>query len=314
MPAEPAIEDTRTYCISANHGVTAHVGHWNGRALLQLRAKTQDKAGGVRHVLVALDQWEVNRLSQEIREAERLCHLHQARTNQAPGRLLYKRLSREETGRLRHLEVSRWQGYVKASVRRYFYNDQKQLQATKDGIQYNADQITTLRRLLPLISRDFEVASRRAAQMTAHEQETLALIDAMELEEAQRGVDEPDSGHGPSMASDSDDTAILALASVPAAPEASPTPGTSTGTVTTPTKLKRQRGSKAKSSPPKKGKSNKSSKGTIVAVTPVASEGAPVPRDPRGRRPALNTRPQSLVVVESSSSEDEEYGQTLPQE
>ena len=84
------------------------------------------------------------------------------------------------SGWLRHLEVSRWQCYVRASVRRFFINPQGDLYPTKDGIQYNADQLAILRRLFPLIRRDFATAARNADQMGAREQETMDLILAHE--------------------------------------------------------------------------------------------------------------------------------------
>ena len=99
-----------------------------------------------------------------------------------PARLLFRQLSTPDSGWLRLLEVSRGQGYVRASVRRFYINPQGDLYPRKDSIQYNTDQLAILRRLFPLIRRDFATAARNADQMGAREHETMDLILAHERE------------------------------------------------------------------------------------------------------------------------------------
>ena len=181
LPAEPTA-DAPTYMISSNHGLTAHIGYWNSRPLLQLRARAQDRNGAPLAILVTLELAELDALERDIGRAEALLNEHNTRTHAAPVRLLFRQLSTPHTGRLRHLEVSRWQGYMRASMRRFFINPQGDLYPTKDGIQYNADQLAILRRLFPLIRRDFATAARNADQMGAREQETMDLILAHEHE------------------------------------------------------------------------------------------------------------------------------------
>ena len=41
--------------ISSNYGLTAHVGYWNSRPLLQLRARAQDRNGALRAILVMIE-------------------------------------------------------------------------------------------------------------------------------------------------------------------------------------------------------------------------------------------------------------------
>ena len=168
--------------ISSNHGLTAHVGYWNSRPLLQLRAWAQDRNGAPRAILVTLELAELEALEWGIGWAEALLNEHNTRMRAAPARIFFRKLSTPDSGQLRHLEVSRWQGYVRASVRRFFINQQGNLYPTKDGIQYNADQLAIQRRLFPLICRDFATAARNADQMGTHEQETTDLILAHERE------------------------------------------------------------------------------------------------------------------------------------
>ena len=181
LPAEPT-KDAPTYMISRNHGLTAHVGYWNSQPLLQLRARAQDCNSAPRAILVTLELAELDALERDIGRAEALLNEHNTRTHAAPAQLLFRQLSTLDSGRLRHLEVSRWQGYVRASVRRFFINPQGDLYPRKDGIQYNADQLAILRRLFPLIPRDFATAARNADQIGACEQETMDLILAHERE------------------------------------------------------------------------------------------------------------------------------------
>ena len=181
LPAEPT-EDAPTYMISSNHGLTAHVGYWNSCPLLQLRARAQDRNGAPRAILVTLELAALDVLEWDIGWVEALLNEHNTRTHAGPARLLFRQLSTPDSRWLRHLEVSRWQGYVRASVRRFFINLQGDLYPTKDGIQYNADQLAILRRLFPLIRRDFATAARNADQMGAREQETMDLILAHERE------------------------------------------------------------------------------------------------------------------------------------
>ena len=94
--------------------------------------------------------------------------------------LLFGQLSTPDSRQLRHLEVSHWHGYVRASVKRFFINPQGDLYPTKDGIQYNVDKQGILKRLIPLIRRNFATAPWNADQMGPREQETMDLILAHE--------------------------------------------------------------------------------------------------------------------------------------
>ena len=179
LPAE-LNEDAPTYMISSNHGLTANVGYWNSRPLLQLRARAQYRNGAPRTILLTLEFAEVDALERDIGRAEALLNEHNTRTHAGPARLLFRQLSTPNSRRLHHLEVSHWQGYVRAFMRRFFINPQGDLYLTKDGIQYNADQLAILRWLFPLIHREFATAARYADQMGAREQETMDLILAHE--------------------------------------------------------------------------------------------------------------------------------------
>ena len=145
LPAE-LTEDAPTYMISSNHGLTAHVGYWNSRPQLQQCGRAQDRTGAPRAILVTLAELaELDVLQRDIGRAEALLNEHNTRMHAGPARLLFHQLSTPDSGRLRHLEVSRWQVYVRGSVRRFFINPQGDLNPTKDGIQYNADQLAILR-------------------------------------------------------------------------------------------------------------------------------------------------------------------------
>ena len=139
--------------------------------------------------LAALDalEWDIGRV-------EALLNEHNTRTHAGPAQLLFHQLSTLDSGQLRHSEVSRWQGFVRASVRRFFINLQGDLYTTKEGIQYNADQLAILRQLFPLIRRDFSMAARKADQMADHEQETMDLILAHECELLVEEVRQRDPG------------------------------------------------------------------------------------------------------------------------
>ena len=158
LPAE-STEDAPSYMISSNHGLTAHVGYWNSRPLLQLRAWARDRNGAPRTILVMLELAELDAMEWDIGWAEALLNEHNNRTHAGPAGLLFRQLSIPDSEQLRHLEVSHWQGYVRASLRRFFINPQGDLYPTKDGIQYNADQLAILRWLFPLIRRDFAKAA-----------------------------------------------------------------------------------------------------------------------------------------------------------
>ena len=147
-------EDAPTYMILSNQGLTAHVGYCNSRPLLQLYAQAQDRNGASRTVLVMLELAELDTLERDIGQAEALLNEHNTRTHAGPARLLFRQLSILDSWPLSHLEVSSWQGYVRASVRRFFINPQVDLYPTKDDIQYIADQLAILRRPFPLIHRD----------------------------------------------------------------------------------------------------------------------------------------------------------------
>ena len=89
-------------------------------------------------------------------------------------------VSAKDTRHYRHLELIRWQGHVRVSVRRFFINNQSQLYPTRDGVQYNAKQLGVLKRMFLLIRNDFAMAARTAQQMSEQEQDTMALILAWE--------------------------------------------------------------------------------------------------------------------------------------
>ena len=156
LPAEPT-EDAQTYMISSNHGLTAHVGYWKSRLLLQLCARAQDRHGAQCAILVALELAELHALEWDIGRAEALRTEHNTRSLACLAWLLFLQLSNPDSGWLHHLEVRHWQGYV----RRFFINPQGDLYPTKDGIQYNADQLAILKWLFPLIRRDFATADGR---------------------------------------------------------------------------------------------------------------------------------------------------------
>ena len=202
LPAE-LIKDALTYMISSNYGLTAHVCFCNSCPLLQLHARAQDHNGAPCSILVTLELAELDALEWDIGRVEAFLNEHNTRTHAAPARLLFHQLSTPNSGRLCHLKVSRWQGYVRASVGRFFINPQGDLYPTKDGIQYNADQLAIPRRLFPVIRRDFAMATQNTDQMGAREQETMGLILAhereLQVEEARQrdsrlqGQDEVDS-------------------------------------------------------------------------------------------------------------------------
>ena len=142
--AEPT-EDAPTYMISSIHRLTAHVGYWNSRPLLQLRARAQDGNDAPCAILVTLELAALDALEWDIGRAEALLNEHNTRMHAGPARLFFRQLTTPDSGRLRHLEVSRQQGYVRASVRRFFIKSKDDLNPTKDGIHYNADQLAILR-------------------------------------------------------------------------------------------------------------------------------------------------------------------------
>ena len=133
-------------------------------------------------ILVTLELAELDALEWDISWAETLLNEHNTRMHAGPAGLLFCQLSTPDSRGLIHLDVSHWQGYVSASVRRFFINPQGDLYLTKDGIQYIVDQLGILRRLIPLIQRDFATAARNADQMGARAQETMDLILAHERE------------------------------------------------------------------------------------------------------------------------------------
>ena len=83
---------------------------------------------------------EAKTMKCDISRAEALLHDPNARTRQGSRCLLSHYLSPEDSGWLRHLEVSRWRGDARACVWRLFINHQTQLCLTMDGIQYNSCQ------------------------------------------------------------------------------------------------------------------------------------------------------------------------------
>ena len=163
LPSEPA-EDTPVYVISSIHGFTAHDSYWNGRALLQLCAQCQDRNGAQHHG--ALDAVEVEALARDIAWVENMLQEPNAWMCDLAACPLFRQLSAKDTERYGHLEVSRWQGHVCASVQEFFINNQSQLCPNKDGFQHNAEQLGVLRYLLPLMHYDFITAARTTQQMS----------------------------------------------------------------------------------------------------------------------------------------------------
>ena len=113
------------------------------RPLLQLRSWAQDRNGAPHSILVTLELAELDALEGDISRVETLLNEHNPRIHAGPARLLFRQLSTPDSGRLRHLEVSR---------------------------------------LIPLIRRDFATTARKADLMGAWEQETMDLILAHERE------------------------------------------------------------------------------------------------------------------------------------
>ena len=142
------MENKLVYVIFGNHGPTAHVGYWNGYTLPQLHTQCQDHNECQRNIMFTLDLDEVQALEHDIFWAQAILQEHSARTREWSAHPFFCCHSMEDYGWLRHLEVSCWQDYVRVSARRYCNNLQAQLCPTKDGIQYNTDQLSLLRRLL----------------------------------------------------------------------------------------------------------------------------------------------------------------------
>ena len=197
LPSESS-EDIPVYVIFSKHGWTAHVSYWNGQALLQLCAQCQDRNGSQCSIMVTLDLSEVEALERDISRAETLLQEHNVRTRKGTAQLLFHQFSTEASRHYRHLEVSQWQGFVRASMQRFLINNQSQLCPTRDSVQYNAEQLEVLRRLLPQLCDDFQTAARSAQHMTEQEQDTMALILAQEQKDSPQqphndGMDEVDS-------------------------------------------------------------------------------------------------------------------------
>ena len=91
----------------------------------------------------------------------------------------------------RHLEVSQWQGFVRAPLQRFLINNQSQLCLTRDSVQYNAEQLEVLRRLLPQLCDDFQTAARSAQHMTEKEQDTMTRILAWEQKDMEDSPQQP---------------------------------------------------------------------------------------------------------------------------
>ena len=151
--------------------------------------------------MVTLDLSEVEALERDISRAETLLQEHNVRTRKGTARLLFHQLSTEDSRHYRHLEVSQWQGFVRASMQRFLINNQSQLCPTRDSVQYNAEQLEVLRCLLPQLCDDFQTAARSAQHMIEQEQDHMAFILAREqndMEDSQQqphndGMDEVDS-------------------------------------------------------------------------------------------------------------------------
>ena len=179
------------------------MSYWNGQALLQLCAPYQDRNGSQCSIMVTLDLSEVEALERDIGRAETLLQEHNVRTCRGTARLHFHQLSTEDSRHYRHLEVSQWEGFVRASIQRFLINNQSQLYPTRDSVQYNAEQLEVLQRLLPQLYDDFQRAARSAQHMT--EQDTMALILAREQKDME---DSPQQSHNDGM----DEMIVMILA------------------------------------------------------------------------------------------------------
>ena len=141
--------------------------------------------------MVTLDLSEVEALERDISRAETLLQEHNVRTCKGTARLLFHQFSTEVSRYYRHLEVSQWQGFVRASMQRFLINNRSQLCPTTDSVQYNAEQLEVLRRLLPQLCDDFQTAARSAQHMTEQEQDTMALILAQEQKDREDSPQQP---------------------------------------------------------------------------------------------------------------------------
>ena len=190
LPSESA-EDIPVYVIFSKYIWTAHVSYWNGQALLQLCAQCQDRNDAQCSIMVTLDLSEVEALERDISRAETLLQEHNVRTRKGTARLLFHQLSTEDSRHYRHLEVSQWQGFVRASMQRFLINNQSHLCPTRDSVQYNAEQLEVLRRLLPQLCDDFQMAARSAQHMTEQEQDHMAFILAREQKDMEDSPQQP---------------------------------------------------------------------------------------------------------------------------
>ena len=89
LPAEPT-KDAATYMISSSHELTAPVGFWSSRPLLQLCAQAQDCNGAPRTILLTLELTEVDALQWDISRAEALLTEQNTRTHVGPAQLLFR--------------------------------------------------------------------------------------------------------------------------------------------------------------------------------------------------------------------------------
>ena len=78
-------------------------------------------------------------------------------------------------------------------MQRFLINNQSQLCPTRDSVQYNAEQLEVLRRLLPQLCDDFQTAARSAQYMTEQEQDTMAVILAREQKDMEDSPQQPNN-------------------------------------------------------------------------------------------------------------------------
>ena len=163
-----SMEETPVYVISGNHGLITYVCHWNGHGLLQLNCHWQDSQGETRQVVVTIENNELDTMEQDIRKAKDLWIEHNARTKEPTCRLLFQMLSMVNSSHNCHLEVNRWQGYVRVSVQQFLVSDRGCLFLTQDRINFNPEQLPILRCHIPLVRDDYSMAANCASQTIYH--------------------------------------------------------------------------------------------------------------------------------------------------
>ena len=174
----------RTYTVSSERGITAHVNTCRSYVLVQLRQQDLDFHDNPRDVAVTLTPAELDVLGSALPQAERLLQENsRLKRGTKPKRLMMEALSTPNDGRLRHLEVSIFNSKATCSVRRYFVNREGLKCPSTDGVTLRLPGMSWLRGLMPLLREDILMASKRVALDRRREEETDRLI--REYEERQ---------------------------------------------------------------------------------------------------------------------------------